>query len=161
MKRILFVCLTLCFAAVIAAAQTAPTPAPSKPDYSGMYTFLRDGEFVQLTVEDAGRLTGFISRFGDLDSDRGAFLDQFFKEGKIEGTKLTFTTETVHGTWFDFKGAVQRGPGKALGEEAYYIVKGTLIEHDTDNSKKVTSKSREVEFKAFPQDAGPAPEKRQ
>jgi len=159
MKRILAACVTLCFAVLLAPAQTAP--APSKPDYSGMYTFLQDGEFVQLTVEDAGRLTGFISRFGDLDSDRGAFLDQFFKEGKIEGTKLSFTTETVHGTWFDFKGSVVRGPGKAPGDEAYYVVKGTLIEHDTDNSKKVSSKSREVEFKEFPQDAGPTPDKRQ
>jgi len=159
MKRTLAACATLCFAVVLVSAQTAPIPA--KPDYSGMYTFLQDGEFVQLTVEDAGRLTGFISRFGDLASDRGAFLDQFFKEGKIEGTKLSFTTETVHGTWFDFKGSIERGPGKAPGDEAYYVVKGTLVEHDTDNNKKVTTKSREVEFKAFPQDAGPTPEKRQ
>src|SRR6266576_2388513 len=51
-------------------------PVPKKPaeDYSGMYAFLQDGEFVQVTVEDAGRLTGFVSRYGDLESDRGAFL---------------------------------------------------------------------------------------
>ncbi|HZQ70595.1 MAG TPA: hypothetical protein VFA68_18850 [Terriglobales bacterium] len=161
MKRSLSLFAVLCFAMVWASAQSTPSAAPAKPDYSGMYSFLQDGEFLQLTVEDAGRLTGFISRFGDLESDRGAFLDQFFKEGKIDGTRLSFTTETVHGTWFEFKGSVARGPGKAPGEEAYYVVKGTLTEHNTDTNKKTTSKSREVEFKAFPQDQVPAPEKRQ
>src|SRR5579862_9962236 len=78
--------------------------AAASQSYSGMYTFLKDGEFVQITVEDAGRVTGFISRFGDGDSDRGAFLDQFFKQGKLEGSKLNFTTDTVHGTWFEFSG---------------------------------------------------------
>src|SRR5262249_58276776 len=87
--------------------------------YSGMYSFLRDGEFVQVTVEDQGKVTGFVSRYGDLDSDKGAFLDHFFKEGKVSGTKLAFTTETVHGVWFDFKGNFERGEGKNPGDEAY------------------------------------------
>src|SRR5580692_12886627 len=43
------------------------TPAA---DYSGMYSFLREGEFVQITVEDAGKVTGFVSRYGDSESDR-------------------------------------------------------------------------------------------
>src|ERR1700740_1845293 len=94
---------------------TAPNPPAANPasDSSGMYSFLRDGEFVQLTVEEQGRVTGFISRYGDLESDRGAFLDHFFKTGKLDGNKLSFTTETVHGTWFDFKGTVERGTGKS------------------------------------------------
>jgi len=59
----------ICFvalAATIAAAQDAKA-APAQPgaEYSGMYNFLRDGEFVQITVEDEGNVTGFISRFGD------------------------------------------------------------------------------------------------
>jgi hypothetical protein len=40
---------------------------------SGMYSFLREGEFVEVDFEEGNRLTGFISRFGDLDSDRGEF----------------------------------------------------------------------------------------
>ena len=119
-------------------------------DYSGMYSFLRDGEFVQLTIEDEGRVTGFVSRFGDLESDRGAFLDQFFKQAKLDGTKLSFTTATVHGIWYEFKGTVERGQGKTLADEAYYVLKGTLTEYRTDADKKVTSKSREVAFKSFP-----------
>jgi hypothetical protein len=125
--------------------------------YSGMYTFLKEGEFVQVTAEDGGRVTGFISRFGDGESDKGAFLDQFFKTGKIEGNKLSFTTEIVHGVTFDFRGTVERGEGKNPGDDAYYMIKGTLTENATDVNKKVTSHSREVVFKMFPQEAAPAP----
>ena len=137
-------------------------PAPKNPaeDYSGMYAFLRDGEFVQVTVEDAGRVTGFVSRYGDLESDRGAFLDQFFKTGKLDGKKLSFTTDTVHGVWYDFKGTVERGEGKNVGDEAYYVLKGTLMQYSTDANKKTVAKSREVSLKSFPQDFGTGPEKR-
>jgi len=117
-----------------------------------MYTFLQEGEFVQITVEDAGRVTGFVSRYGDGTSDRGVFLDQFFKEGKLDGKKLTFTTQTVHGVWFEFKGAFDRGEGKDPADEAYLVLKGTLIEYRSDAEKKTSSKSREVTFKSFPRD---------
>jgi hypothetical protein len=136
----------------LVAAQNPTAAAKPAEDYSGMYTFQRDGEFVQLTVEDAGHVTGFVSRYGDTESDRGAFLDQFFKVGKLDGTNLTFTTDTVHGVWYDFKGTIERGSGKTLAEEAYYVMKGTLTEYRTDADKKVTSKSREVQLKSFPRE---------
>src|SRR5207245_6111011 len=98
-----------------AAPQTAP---PAAEDYSGMYSFLREGEFVQITIEDKGAVSGFISRFGDSESDRGTFLNQFFKTGKCEGSKLSFTTESVHGVWYTFEGAFDRGPGKKPDEGA-------------------------------------------
>ena len=115
---------------------------------------------MQVTVEDQGKVTGFVSRYGDLDSDKGAFLDQFFKTGKLDGSKLTFTTETVHGVWFEFKGSVDRGSGKNPGDEAYYVLNGTLTQYTTDASKRVSSKSTDVSFKLFPQDMTPAPEPR-
>src|ERR1051326_2633769 len=131
------------------------------PEYSGMYTFLKDGEFVQITVEDAGRVTGFISRYGTGDSDKGAFLDQFFKAGKLDGNKLTFTTEIVHGVSFDFVGSVERGEGKNPGDEAYFVLKGTLTQKTTDVNKKLTAQSREVVFKMFPEAASSSPGARQ
>lgn len=137
------------------AGQNAPqnsTPAPSPGNYSGMYTFLQDGEFVQLTIDNDGAVTGFVSRYGDSESDRGAFLDQFFKQGKLDGTKLSFTTDTVHGVWYQFIGAIERGEGKTAADEAYYILKGTLVENRTDADSKVTSKSQAVIFKSFPRD---------
>lgn len=157
MRRLALLNLTAFIFLVIlpAAAQTSAAPTPSGSEYSGMYSFLRDGEFVQLTVEE-GRVTGFISRYGDLESDRGEFLDHFFKPGsKLDGNKLTFTTETVHGIWFEFRGSIERGEGKKPGDEAYYVLKGTLTENSSDEAKKTSSRSREVALKSFPQDVNP------
>jgi hypothetical protein len=99
------------------------------------------------------------SRYGESDSDHGAFLNHFFQQGKIEGHDLSFTTQTIHGTWFEFKGRIDRGPGKDRTQEGFYVLKGTLTENDTDAAKKVSTKSREVEFKLFPEDAGNTPDK--
>jgi hypothetical protein len=141
------------------SAESRPAERPGA-EYSGMYSFLKEGEFVQVTVEDAGHVTGFVSRYGDLDSDKGVFLDQFFKAGKLEGNTLTFTTDVVHGTSYEFKGAIERGEGKKPGDEAYYVIKGMLNERVTDANQKTSSKLREVMFKGFPSDASPAPAKR-
>jgi len=118
---------------------------------SGMYTFLRDGEFVQVTVED-GRVSGFVSRFGERDSDRGVFLDQFFSKGALDGKKLTFTTKPIHGTWYEFAGVLGRGPAKTPDQEGYWTIQGTLKQLDLDDNKNVSSRSREVTFKSFPQE---------
>jgi hypothetical protein len=146
--------MLLAFSSVLTGQNPPQNSTPSQPadDYSGMYSFLRDGEFVQLTIEDGARVTGFVSRYGDTESDKGAFLDQFFKDGKLDGARLSFTTATVHGVWYEFKGTIERGPGKTLAEEGYYILKGTLTEYRTDADQKVTSKAREVSFKSFPRD---------
>jgi hypothetical protein len=120
----------------------AAAQASDGQQYSGMYSFLKDGEFVQVTVEDAGHVSGFVSRFGEGESDKGAFLDQFFKTGKIDGNKLSFTTDIVHGVAFDFKGTVERGEGKNPGDESYFVLKGTLTENESDVNKKVTSHER-------------------
>jgi hypothetical protein len=83
--------------------------AASGADCSGMYSFLRDGEFVQVTVEDHGNVIGFVSRYADQESD-------------------------------------------SRGEEAYYALKGTLVENTTDEAKKTSSRSYEVVLNSFPQD---------
>jgi hypothetical protein len=137
--------------------QSGVRHATSSGQYSGMYSFLKDGEFVQITVEEEGRVTGFISRYGEGESDKGAFLDQYFRSAKLDGIKLVFTTETVHAVWFDFKGTVERGEGKNPGDEAYYVLQGTLTENTSDPQKKVTSHAREVEFKRFPAEGSPVP----
>src|SRR5450432_1766076 len=140
-----------------AAMCLAQTPAPAADDYSGMYSFLKDGEFIQITIEGKGAVSGFISRFGDSESDRGTFLNQFFKSGKSDGTRLSFITESVHGIWFTFEGSFERGSGKKPDEEAYYVVRGALTRFSTDTEKKVTSQVTQVVFKSFPRDATPAP----
>jgi len=129
-------------------------PAPAS-DISGMYTFLEEGEFVQITIEEPAKVTGFISRYGELPGDKGAFLDQFIKKGTVAGNTLSFVTETLHGVAYQFKGTVTRGPGKAPGDESYYVLKGTLTQTTADEQQHTTTHSRQVEFKSFPQDALP------
>ena len=138
-----------------AGQNKATSRAAPGADYSGMYSFLREGEFVQVTDEDQGRVTGFVSRYGDSEGDRGDFLDHFFKSGRLDGNQLAFTTATVHGTWFEFHGTIERGEGKNQGDEAYYVLKGSLVENTTDETKKTSSRSREVVLKSFPQDLSP------
>jgi hypothetical protein len=145
--------LLLCYSSALPLLAWGQTAAAIE-DYSGMYSFLREGEFVQITVEDKGQVTGFISRFGDSESDQGVFLDQFFKSGKLDGDKLSFTSESVHGVWFQFEGVTARGPGKAADQEAYYVLRGTLTRFTTDADKKTISQVRQVELKSFPRDSG-------
>jgi hypothetical protein len=125
---------------------SAQVPAPAE-DISGMYTFTGDGEFLQFTREEDA-ITGYISRRGDLESDRGAFLDQFFSKASVEDHDVSFTTKVVHGVWFEFKGRFDRGPGKTKAEDGYYVLRGTLTEFTSSQDKNSsTSRSRQVEFK--------------
>jgi hypothetical protein len=151
--------LLVCAGLVLAEGGGLPQSNAALEDYSGMYTFLREGEFVQINLAGQGKITGFISRYGDLDSDRGAFLDHFIKQGSLNGHKLSFNTETVHGIWFEFKGVAERGEGKTSNDDGYYVLKGTLTEHSGDAKQSTSARSREVVFKSFPEDIGAEPTK--
>src|SRR5580658_1700049 len=145
-----------------ASTSKTPSPAPAKDSndgkqYSGMYTFLKEGEYIQLTVEDAGQVTGFISRYDDRGSEKGTFVDQFFKTGKLDDNKLSFTTKSSNDVWFEFNGTARRGEGQNPGDEAYYVLQGTLTENATGPDKKVTSRPQDVTFKIFPQESDSAP----
>src|SRR5271167_1035248 len=138
----------------LAAARQQPSSSAAQDatnDPSGMYSFLREGEFVQLTLDD-GKLSGYVSRFGDTDSDKGQFIDQFFDKASLDGDRLAFNTKTVHGTWYEFTGVITKAPGKQPAQEGYRVIKGTLIQHLTDANKVDKPRQREVEFKSFPQD---------
>lgn len=150
MRGVLLLIL-LIFQVFVAAQEpkTAPGAAPAVPaqtvagrEYSGMYSFLSEGEFVQLTIEDAGRVTGFVSRYGD----KGEFVDQYFKTGKIDGNKIEFVTQTMQGVSFAFIGTVERGDGKNPGDEGYYLLKGKLSESRGDAGKKES----QVVLRMFP-----------
>ncbi|MEO6119553.1 MAG: hypothetical protein ABIP12_02595 [Terriglobales bacterium] len=170
-----FVGMALC-ATLLSAQAQKPVPKPAvktaaaAPDISGMYTFLEEGEFVQINVENAaeaapagkflsqpsaptpakGNVSGFVSRFGDLESDKGAFLDHFFTKGALAGSVLSFSTRTVHGVWFEFTGKVERGPGKLKADEGFYVIRGTLKRNQIDANKQTMTQSREVILKSFP-----------
>ena len=136
---------TLSFAQTAKQEKTAPAD-----DYSGMYSFLQEGEFVQINLEEGNRLTGFISRYSD--SEKALFVDHFFEKADLHDHDLRFSTRKVHGVWFDFKGTVSRGPGKTRNADAYYVIQGTLTQYTSDANQAVTAKEREVTFRSFPQD---------
>jgi hypothetical protein len=140
------------------SASSRRAPSSSKAsgaasDPSGMYSFLKEGEFVQLNIED-GKLTGYISRFGDSDSDKGEFIDQFFDKASYQADRLAFTTKVVHGVWYEFNGTLNVTPDKTPGKEGYRVIKGTLIQHVTDAGYGDKPAQRQVEFKSFPDDVG-------
>ncbi len=135
--------------AILAVAQKAPTK-PTPTDYSGRYSFLRDGEDIQLNQTD-GKIDGYITRFGEADSDQGTMLQHTFKSAKLEGNNLTFTTNPVHAVYYEFKGTIERGPAKTRAEDGYYQIVGTLTQY-TQQGKDVAAKSRQVTFKLFADD---------
>ena len=132
-----------------AANRAAATKAAPAEDISGMYSFLREGEFVQINLEQNG-VSGYISRQGDLESDRGAYLDQFFDKASVEGHDVSFTTRPLHGVVFEFKGRYERGEAKSKTSDGYYVLRGTLTETVSSGDKK-TARSREVAFKLLAQ----------
>jgi hypothetical protein len=150
-RILLLAALVVAAVAFVSAQQPRSSAAQDPNDPSGMYSFLREGEFVQLTLED-GKLSGYVSRFGDSDSDKGTFIDQFFDKASLDGGRLSFTTKTVHGTWYEFTGVITKTSGKQPTQEGYRVIKGSLIQHTTDANKMDKPRQREVEFKSFPQD---------
>ena len=124
-----------------------PSGVPTN-DYTGMYSFLADGEFVRINIEDGSRLTGFISRRGN--GGKPMFVDHFFEKGELHDRDIRFSTRAVNGVWFEFKGAVSRGPGKTRNVEDYYEIKGTLTEHFSPASHEVPTKTTEVTFRSLP-----------
>lgn len=127
---------------------SAATP-PAFTDVSGTYSFLRDGELLELNLQD-GRVIGDVQRLGSSDADRGVMLTHFFDKATLDGNRLEFTTMTVHGVYYGFKGKIERGEGKTRAEEDYYRIVGTLTEYTSDAKKKISARKREAIFKSFP-----------
>ena len=76
------------------------------------------------------RLSGFITRLGDRESDEGTPLTFFFATSRLSGQRLAFTTRQVHGVWFSFEGTIVRGTARSRDEQGYYLLQGQLVMHD-------------------------------
>jgi hypothetical protein len=162
-----------CLAAVRMTAQAKPTETsnPTQDDsqnISGMYSFEREGEFVQITVEvrtpkaDKTKplvVSGFISRYGDTESDRGTFLDYFINKGTLDGDNIHFVTKTIHGIAYEFTGKVVRGT-VARDKDGYYELRGTLTQNVMLQDKVTSAKQREMTMKLFPDVDQPLPKKK-
>lgn len=153
-KPICFAAVALCAIAILPVALAAQQDKPFDPasNPSGMYSFQRDGEFVQITL-DGDQLSGFISRYGDSESDKDQFLDQFFDKASLQGQKISFKTKVVHNEWFEFSGTITVNAGKKPGQEGYRVIRGTLTQHTADAKGAERISQKQVEFKSFPSDA--------
>ncbi len=150
-KTLVWTFFLLASCSIIAVAQAL------QDDISGMYSFLRDGEYVQINVSEDKEVTGFVERFGDSDSDRGQFLDHFFEKASLEGTRPSFRTKFAHAVAFEFQGTVQRGTAPDREHVGYLVLKGTLTQYRRDAEGKETASKREVEFRSLPADLSKAP----
>jgi hypothetical protein len=97
---------------------------------SGEYA-LGSGETVDVELEPE-RLSGYITRFGDRESDQGTPLTFFFATSRLAGQRLAFTTRQIHGVWFSFEGTIVRGPARTREQQGYYLLEGRLVLHDVD-----------------------------
>jgi len=136
----------LCLLPVVASAQTAGH-GTAGTDISGMYSFLHEGESLQLNL-DHGKLSGWVSSFGFLDSDKDILLDRFFEKASLQGNRVYFLSRHIHGCWVEFNGKVDRGEGRLRGQEGYYVLVGTLTQYTSDADVKVSARQREVILKS-------------
>lgn len=159
MKHLFAIAAFFLLSSVFVLAQSAAVPEPlPELDITGMYSFVHEGEFVQIEVT-GGKVTGLVSHYKNEDPDAAEFEDQYFDKASLAGNKLTFTTKVKNGAWFEFSGTVERGPVRKVEEEGYWILHGTLVEHALDKDGKATEKTRELTMKSFPQDAPAAEHK--
>ena len=97
-------------------------------DASGEYS-LGSGGMVDVELQP-DRLSGFITRLGDRESDEGTPLTFFFATSRLSGQQLAFTTRQVHGVWFSFDGTIVRGTARTRDQQGYYLLQGQLVLHD-------------------------------
>jgi len=135
------------------ARTSASASATSVGDFSGTYTFLKDSEDLQINLQN-GKLDGFLTRYGDSEADKDVQLQHFFEKTSVSGDNVSFTTDKIHGVWFEFKGKVRRGEGKSAAKEGYYVLEGTITRYEIGPDKKTSAKSREVQFRSLPTDFG-------
>lgn len=151
MKNVFGIAALLLTLITAGTAQQQPTKPEMGGDITGLYSFVHEGEFVQIEVNE-GKVTGLVSRFKNEDMDKAEFVDQYFEQASLEDSTLSFRTKPGpdHGVWFEFSGRVERGSAKTPSEEGYWTVKGTLTEHEDG---KAPGKVHELTLKSFPEDA--------
>src|SRR5260370_3972777 len=110
MKKLLSFAFLLCLLPAALPAQTAGRGTSNRDDISGMYSFLHDGASVQLNL-DHGNLSGWVTSFGFLDSDRDTLLARFFAKASLQRDHIYFLSKRIHGCCLEFAGRISREQG--------------------------------------------------
>jgi hypothetical protein len=111
-------------------------------DASGEYLLDESGSVVQITLEEKGRLSGYVSKMGD-DHVPMTF---FFDQSQVNGNGISFTTRKLHGYWYSFEGEITRGDSEATkAGDGYYRLRGSWVVHNdvqkTEDPTRVSLKS--------------------
>jgi hypothetical protein len=128
---------------VIVTNRHASTLLPE--DASGEYLLGDSGNVIEISLQ-SGQLDGYISKLGDLESDRGAPLTYFFTRAELHQRRLSFVTRRVHGVWYSFDGSIVRGPARTRKDAGYYLLEGELVEHN--NAGMSQEQGRTVSLKS-------------
>lgn len=122
------------------------------PDVSGEYHFDHVNESIEIDIVH-GKLSGYITRLGDAETDKDTPLTYFFDKTSVDGTRIAFQTRVVHGLWYGFRGTIVRGDGQTRDDEGYYVLHGVLAQHHpTDSDEKSadeTVEERTVNYKSM------------
>jgi hypothetical protein len=135
-------------------SDASPPGAPSTlpADVWGTYHFDHLNESIELDLEH-GKVTGYITRLGDSETDSNTPLTYFFDKGAVHGSHVEFQTRVVHGIWYAFYGTIVRGEAETRDDDGYYVLHGTLYTHHPaagdEKSADETVESRPVNFKSM------------
>jgi hypothetical protein len=120
-------------------------------DASGEYLIDEAGSTVEVTLE-AGKISGYVTRMGDEQSDKDTPLTFFFDQVTVAGHHLSFTTKKVHGVWYEFDGSIERGDAKTMRDQnGYYRLMGVWTAH---NDVRNSQQREQVSFKSTPREVG-------
>lgn len=131
-----------------------PNVSTLPQDVSGAYAFDHNGESIEIDI-DRNKLSGYIARLGDAETDNNTPLTYFFDHSKVDGDQLQFETKVVHGVWYSFTGTIVRGNGETRDQAGYYLLRGKLLVHhprdERDKTSEETVEQRTVSYKSIAQ----------
>ncbi len=136
------------------AAESSAQQSTLPEDVSGAYDFDHINESIEIDILH-NKLSGYISRLGDSETDSSTPLAFFFDQSSIDGSEILFQTRVVHGIWYSFQGTILRGNAKIRDDEGYYVLHGVLATHHPqggyDKAANETIERRTVNFKSMQQ----------
>jgi hypothetical protein len=125
------------------AAASAPTEAVRQgsdtlPDGAdGEYRWRESGEVIELYVED-GRLSGYLTRRSERGQAGSAPLTFALAEGQVRGVEVHFTTRTLHGESYEFKGRLEQNLRPEPGEGPWRLA-GQLTERPSGTAGEISA----------------------
>lgn len=120
-------------------AQEAKGISTLPEEASGEYVLDGHGSVVQITIEH-GRLSGYVTKM-----EGRTALTLFFDRSAVNGNRVSFTTKTVHGLWYSFRGRVVRGEAAQPSASGFYRLTGEL-----KTGRGGTSETERVNLKSTP-----------